>query len=181
MFVLGFRGALTDLVLLSFTFVIYCATVSMLFSTIAKWFVHSNVCFHLKQSRTFTTLRFLLCVLLHATFRECACSAQCIEAAPKSWKNCRDTSHGFYARLNIYSGSVTISGDFFQPFFFVGKYNGGHHARPRKTTLAQLSLGGEAVRTADRAVMVWCRDTCASSHQFSLAQKKSLNIVTLPL
>ena len=53
--------------------------------------------------------------------------------------------------------------------------------KPRKTTLARLSLGGEAVRAADRADV---RNTCASNSHFLLTQKsakKSLNIVTLPL
>ena len=81
------------------------------------------------------------------------------------------------------SGSVTIIGDFWQPFC-VGKNNGGHKGRPRKTTkmtFAAHGLGSEAVRAADRADI---RDTCASSsHFFARAKKckKSLNIVTLPL
>ena len=54
----------------------------------------------------------------------------------------------------------------------------------RKTTFARLSLGGEAVRAADRAVMVWCpRHLCEQSPIYTRAKKrkKSLNIVTLPL
>ena len=45
----------------------------------------------------------------------------------------------------------------------MGKNNGGHKAGPQKTTIARgkmtfarLSWGGEAVRAADRAVMVQC-------------------------
>ena len=34
------------------------------------------------------------------------------------------------------SGSVTVIGDFWQPFC-VGKNNGGHKGRPRKTTIAR--------------------------------------------
>ena len=37
------------------------------------------------------------------------------------------------------SGSVTIIGDSWQPFC-VGKSNGGHKARPRKTTNARVML-----------------------------------------
>ena len=45
-----------------------------------------------------------------------------------------------------------------------GRNNGGYKARPRKTimdcswktTFTRLSVGGEVVRAADRAVMVWC-------------------------
>ena len=36
----------------------------------------------------------------------------------------------------VSSGSVTIIGDFWQPFF-VGKNNGGHKVRPRKKTIAR--------------------------------------------
>ena len=54
----------------------------------------------------------------------------------------------------------------------------------RKTTSARLVLGGEALRVAHRAVMVWCpRHLREQSPFFLLAQKKaqkSLNIVPLP-
>ena len=88
------------------------------------------------------------------------------------------------------SGTVTIIGDFWQPFC-VGKNNGGHKARPRKTTIARtkrrLLNSAWAAKLFARLTELACsdvRDTCASSHHFLLTQKKrkkSLNIVTLPL
>ena len=68
-----------------------------------------------------------------------------------------------------------IIGDFWQPFC-VGKNNGGHKGRPRKTTFARLSLGGEVVRAADRPVMIWCpRHLREQSPFFTRAKKHKKN------
>ena len=84
--------------------------------------------------------------------------------------------HGNQSRPS--SGSVTIISDFWQPFC-VGKNNGGHKARLRKTnclrktTFARLSRGSETVRAADGADV---RDTCASSSLVLLVPKKTQKI-----
>ena len=47
-----------------------------------------------------------------------------------------------------------------------------HGASPRKTIFARLSSGGEVVRVADRAVMVWCqRHLRGQSPLFARAKK----------
>ena len=58
---------------------------------------------------------------------------------------------------------------------------GQGHGNSRKMTFARLSLGGKVVRAADGAVMAWCPRHLREHLTFLLAQKKSLNIVTLPL
>ena len=88
------------------------------------------------------------------------------------------------------SGSVTIIGDFWQPFC-VGKNNGGQKARPRKTTVARgkrhfLDSAWPVKLFARLNELSWCdvRDTPGEQSPFFLAQKmrkNSLNIVTLPL
>ena len=67
----------------------------------------------------------------------------------------------------------------------MGKNNGGHKARPRKTIFARLSLGGEVVRAADRAVMVRCprhlRDQSPLVARAKKAQKVTEYRDTAPL
>ena len=64
-----------------------------------------------------------------------------------------------------------------------GKNNGGHKARPQKTTIsrgkmtfARFSWGGEAARAADRAVMVQCPRHLREQSPFFARAKKAQEI-----
>ena len=82
----------------------------------------------------------------------------------------------------IKSGSVTITGDFWQPFC-VGENNGGLKARPRKTTIARgrqyyysTQLGQWSCARPTELPWSDVRDTYASSRHFLLAQKSARKI-----
>ena len=74
-----------------------------------------------------------------------------------------------------------IISDFWQPFC-VGKNNGSHKARPRKTTIARrkrlfLDSSWAVKLFAGLTKLSWSgvRDTCVSSRHFFLAQKSAKN------
>ena len=92
-----------------------------------------------------------------------------------------------FVQLNLFlqrswSGSVTIIGDFWQPFC-VGKNNGGHKARTRKMTIARekrhlldSAWAGKLFARLTELSESDINDTCASSRHFLLAQKKAQKI-----
>ena len=91
------------------------------------------------------------------------------------WSNTKTKPHKKH-KLIIKSDSVTIIGDFWQPFCVGKKWRpwdktAENDICSRKTTFSRLSLGGEVVCAANRAVMVWCPGHLREQSPFFLAQK----------
>ena len=93
-------------------------------------------------------------------------------------KNTFPPSVSCYAFRHQLSGSVTIIGDFFSQFC-VGENNGGSQVRLRKQNLLDSAWAAKLFTRLTELSRSDVRETCASSHHFSLAQKNPQKITEL--